>query len=119
MQILRNSKYFSVETPCAQLIGITFYRYSEEIFSQHSRRHSNDTGSELSDQEALPDEKPNSRQSTPKRKNKSEILASPTHRKITPTSIGDLLNSATKRPSRANDNALEEQVMCSLQLLKC
>lgn len=57
-----------------------------------------------------------SQQGTPKRK-KSDILASPTHRKITPTSIGDMLHGAAaasgKRPRSGSKNGInktEEQV---------
>lgn len=81
-------------------------RYSEEVFSQHSRRHSNESSSELSDQEQLLDEHtPSIQQSSPKRKSK-DLLASPTHRKITPTSISDLLS-----PLRRIDIRNEDQVM--------
>lgn len=71
------------ERKCADLEK----QYSEEVFSQQSRRHSNDTGSELSDQENNPTEGFHSQQASPKRK-KDELYASPTHRKITPTNIG-------------------------------
>lgn len=72
--------------------AIYFCRYSEEVFSQHSRRHSNDTNSDLSDTEIYPDDYSNL-----KRKSKAgEILASPTHRKITPTNLGEIL-SPTRR----------------------
>lgn len=80
-------------------------RYSEEVFSQQSRRHSNESGSEISDQEQLiEDHIPNIQQDSPKRKSK-DLLASPTHRKITPTSIGDLLS-----PLRRIDIQNEDQV---------
>lgn len=64
-------------------------RYSEEIFSQHSRRHSNDSGSELSEHDALPNDAIPSKQATPRRRTstKADIWSSPTHRKITPTNI--------------------------------
>lgn len=80
----------------SQLINwfLSLRRYSEEVFSQHSRRHSNDTNSDLSDGEIFsPDER---------RKSKAgEILASPTHRKITPTNIsGTSSLSSPKRASR-------------------
>lgn len=81
------------------------FRYSEEVFSQHSRRHSNESGSELSDQEQLmEDQVSNTQPISPKRKSK-DLLASPTHRKITPTSIGDLLS-----PLRRIDVRNEDQV---------
>lgn len=83
-------------------------RYSEEVFSQHSRRHSNESSSELSDQEQLlEDNIATIQQGSPKRKSK-ELLASPTHRKITPTSIGDLLS-----PLRRIDIRNEDQVKFS------
>ncbi|XP_059608935.1 pericentrin isoform X2 [Phlebotomus argentipes] len=56
-------------------------QYSEEIFSQHSQRHTDDTNSDLSDQDVLPTE-PQSLN-----KFKEDLYSSPTHRKITPTSI--------------------------------
>lgn len=70
------------------------FRYSEEVFSQHSRRHSNDTNSDLSDAEVFADDYIPSNM---KRRSKAgEILASPTHRKITPTNLGEVL-SPTRR----------------------
>lgn len=68
------------ERKCADLEK----QYSEEVFSQQSRRHSNDSGSDVSDQENLPVEG-----SPVKKVKKDEIFASPTHRKITPTTIND------------------------------
>lgn len=69
-------------------------RYSEEVFSQHSRHHSNDTNSDLSDAEVFGDDL---NYSNVKRKTKAgEILASPTHRKITPTNLGEVM-SPTRR----------------------
>lgn len=61
-------------------------QFSEDVFSQQSRRHSAaDTGSDISDQENLPEEKPSSKPCTPK--HKSALYTSPTHRKMTPTSL--------------------------------
>ncbi|XP_055703876.1 pericentrin isoform X3 [Phlebotomus papatasi] len=57
-------------------------QYSEEIFSQHSQRHTDDTNSDLSDQDLLPVEP------LPLNKFKEDLYSSPTHRKLTPTSIG-------------------------------
>lgn len=96
MQILRSSTSFFISLRLQQDSDTfpSYLRYSEEIFSQHSRRHSNDSTSELSDQEPLPDDRrcslPNSpKHDTPRRKStKPDIWSSPTHRKITPTSIG-------------------------------
>lgn len=71
------------------------FRYSEEVFSQHSRRHSNDTNSDLSDDEIfLPDETKGNIRRTSKT---GEILASPTHRKLTPTHIRSTGSSPIKR----------------------
>lgn len=76
---------------------LPFFRYSEDIFSQHSRRHSNDTGSELSDQEQLPYERSAVlHQGSPKRKKKGDILASPIHKKLTPTSIEESPSSLNR-----------------------
>lgn len=74
-----------------------FVRYSEEVFSQHSRRFSNDTNSDLSDNEMfLPDDiMPIVR----RRSKAGEILASPTHRKITPTNISAA--TSPRRPGSA------------------
>lgn len=62
-------------------------QFSEDVFSQHSRRHSAaDTGSDISDQENLPEEKASSsKPCTPK--HKAALYTSPTHRKLTPTSL--------------------------------
>ncbi|KAG4070360.1 hypothetical protein HA402_006502 [Bradysia odoriphaga] len=85
-------------------------QYSEEVFSQHSRRHSNESGSELSDQEQLIDDHISNIQPTsPKRKSK-DLLASPTHRKITPTSIGDLLSPLRKIDVQNEDQDPEPTV---------
>ncbi|XP_039431177.1 pericentrin isoform X3 [Culex pipiens pallens] len=65
-------------------------QYSEEVFSMHSRRVSaNDTVSDISDQEEFPEENGGyqSKHTSPKRKLKEEIYLSPTHHKITPTTI--------------------------------
>lgn len=68
--------------------------------SQHSRRHSNDTNSDLSDDEIfLPDET----QSGIRRASKTgDILASPTHRKLTPTHIRSAGSSPIKRAGKRN-----------------
>ncbi|XP_055692681.1 pericentrin isoform X3 [Lutzomyia longipalpis] len=65
-------QYF--ERKCSELEK----QYSEEIFSQHS--HRDDTNSDLSDQDVLPVE-------PLPMKYKDELYSSPTHRKITPTSV--------------------------------
>lgn len=66
------------------------------MFSQHSRRHSNDTNSDLSDDEIfLPDE---AKIGDIRRASKTgEILLSPTHRKLTPTNIRSTGSSPIKR----------------------
>ncbi|XP_035785183.1 pericentrin-like isoform X2 [Anopheles albimanus] len=64
--------------------------YSEEVFSQQSRRLSNDeTASDISGAEEFPEENGGyqSKHTSPRRKHKEDIYLSPTHRKITPTSI--------------------------------
>ncbi|XP_058065530.1 A-kinase anchor protein 9 [Anopheles bellator] len=64
--------------------------YSEEVFSQQSRRLSNDdTASEISGAEEFPEENGGyqSKHTSPRRKHKDDIFLSPTHRKITPTTI--------------------------------
>lgn len=61
-------------------------QYSEEVFS--SRRHSLDTASDISDQDNLPDEGGGNVPGVPTQKqHKTALLTSPTHRKITPTSL--------------------------------
>uniref|UniRef100_A0A182JZR6 Pericentrin/AKAP-450 centrosomal targeting domain-containing protein n=1 Tax=Anopheles christyi TaxID=43041 RepID=A0A182JZR6_9DIPT len=65
-------------------------QYSEEVFSQQSRRLSNDdTASEISGAEEFPEENGGyqSKHTSPRRKHKEGIYLSPTHRKITPTTI--------------------------------
>lgn len=75
------------------------FRYSEEVFSQHSRRHSNDTNSDLSDDEIFQLE--DSKNGGIRRASKTgEILASPTHRKLTPTHIRSTGSSPMKRIKR-------------------
>lgn len=78
-------------------------RYSEDVFSQHSRRHSNDTNSDLSDDEMfLPDE---TKAGCIRRTSKTgEILASPTHRKMTPTNIRSIESSPIKRVTKKLQN---------------
>lgn len=80
-----------------------YFRYSEEVFSQHSRRHSNDTNSDLSDGEIfLPEDNASPRN---RRKSKAgEILASPTHRKITPTNIGNPASPTKRAIAKQNAN---------------
>lgn len=70
------------------------------MFSQHSRRHSNDTNSDFSDDEIfLPDE---TRTGGIRRTSKTgEILASPTHRKLTPTNIRSTGSSPIKKVSKS------------------
>ncbi|GAB0099973.1 pericentrin [Sergentomyia squamirostris] len=68
-------------------------QYSEEIFSQHSQRHTDDTNSDFSDQDLLPAEPLSSMN-----KFKDELYSSPTHRKITPTSIDGSPRKSTEDP---------------------
>lgn len=71
------------------------------MFSQHSRRHSNDTNSDLSDDEIfLPDEAKLNRRTS----KTGEILASPTHRKLTPTHIKSTGSSPIKRINKYSRN---------------
>lgn len=76
------------------------------MFSQHSRRHSNDTNSDLSDDEIfLPDETKLSGSGGIRRTSKTgEILASPTHRKLTPTHIKSTGSSPNKRINKYSRN---------------
>ncbi|XP_058465228.1 golgin subfamily B member 1 isoform X2 [Malaya genurostris] len=71
-------------------------QYSEEVISHHSRRLSNDTASDISDHEEFPAENGGyqSKQTSPKKKLKELIYLSPTHRKITPTTIDTTEGSA-------------------------
>lgn len=86
------------------------------MFSQHSRRHSNDTNSDLSDDEIfLPDE---TKAGVIRRTSKTgDILASPTHRKLTPTNIRSTGSSPIKKlrkcsqtEFRSLDNSKLEQL---------
>lgn len=78
------------------------FSYSEEVFSQHSRRHSNDTNSDLSEDEIF---MPDDMKSGIRRQSKAgEILASPTHRKLTPTHIRSSNSSPVKRLWKLNQN---------------
>lgn len=73
------------------------------MFSQHSRRHSNNTNSDLSDDELfLPDD---NKSGIVRRTSKTgDILASPTHRKLTPTHIRSTGSSPSKRISKVDRN---------------
>lgn len=81
-------------------------QYSEEVFSQQSRRHSNDSGSDVSDRE-FPIEETLSRHESPLRRHKEELYSSPTHRKLTPTNIGSPQTIRKKIASRKT-RALDE-----------
>lgn len=71
------------------------------MFSQHSRRHSNDTNSDLSDDEIfLPDEAKCNRRTS----KTGDILASPTHRKLTPTHFRSTGSSPIKRISKISQS---------------
>lgn len=84
-------------------ISFALFRYSEEVFSQHSRRHSNNTNSDLSDDELfLPDD---NKSGFVRRSSKTgDILASPTHRKLTPTNIRSTGSSPAKRSNRLSQS---------------
>ncbi|XP_053688729.1 A-kinase anchor protein 9 isoform X2 [Sabethes cyaneus] len=72
-------------------------QFSEEVISQNSRRLSNETASDTSDQEEFPEENGGYQAKTnksPKRNLKELIYLSPTHRKITPTTIDTTEGSA-------------------------
>lgn len=71
-------QYF--EKKCAELEK----QYSEEVFSQKSNR--NASSCESSDQEDLPAE---SKESSPRKKSKESLYASPSHRQITPNQDSD------------------------------
>lgn len=84
---------------------LLLHRYSEEINSQHSRRHSNDTNSDLSECEIFPDDAnvPSGGFGSVRRSSKAgEILASPTHRKLTPTNLGP--SSPNRRNSKKSQS---------------
>lgn len=91
----------------ANLIFILF-SYSEEVFSQHSRRHSNDTNSDFSDDDILlPDD---FRPTISRHSKTGDILSSPTHRKLTPTHIRSNGSSPSKRVSKVTgSNKFEEK----------
>lgn len=100
------------------LIFILISRYSEDVFSQHSRRHSNDTNSDLSDDEMfLPDE---TKAGCIRRTSKTgEILASPTHRKLTPTNVRSTESSPLKRITKKLRNefrSFDENKIASLNV---
>lgn len=81
---------------------VYIYSYSEEVFSQHSRRHSNDTNSDFSDDDILlPDD---ARPTISRYSKAGDILSSPTHRKLTPTHVRSNGSSPIKRLSRGNLN---------------
>ncbi|XP_065360071.1 A-kinase anchor protein 9 isoform X3 [Calliphora vicina] len=78
-------KYF--ETKCADLEK----QYSDDVFSQKSQRHglTSSSASECSDQEQLPDDFKivtpcKSKESSPRKRSKAELLLSPSHRQMTP-----------------------------------
>ncbi|XP_055853886.1 pericentrin isoform X5 [Episyrphus balteatus] len=71
-------QYF--EKKCADLEK----QYSDEVFSQKSQRHDG-SSSEASDQEMMPEEvAPRSKEPSPRKKTKAELLSSPSHRQLTP-----------------------------------
>ncbi|XP_046808677.1 golgin subfamily B member 1 isoform X9 [Lucilia cuprina] len=90
-------KYF--ETKCAELEK----QYSDDVFSQKSQRHgmSSSSASDCSDQEQLPDDfkiviPGKSKESSPRKRSKAELLLSPSHRQMTPGSDNyndDVLNT--------------------------
>lgn len=88
-------------------------QYSEEVFSQQSRRHSNDSGSDASDRE-FGLEETLSHHGSPLRRHKDELYASPTHRKLTPTSIGSpktIRKRISSRLSQARQDSGDDQVI--------
>lgn len=94
-------------------------QYSEEVFSQHSRRHSLDTGSDISDQDNLPEEVGGGGTGTPTPKHtKTALLNSPTHRKLTPTSLEK--RSPSKRVKRGvkTPDSTDEKVSPTFSKLK-
>ncbi|XP_062715949.1 A-kinase anchor protein 9-like isoform X4 [Aedes albopictus] len=104
-------------------------QYSEKVFSQHSRQMSNDTASDISDQEEFPEENGgyHSKHTSPKRKAKEDIYLSPTHRKITPTTIDTTESSAdevmevtveTENETHHNADSLREYYQNKLKELK-
>lgn len=90
-ETVSNDRVIYVNKLVKQAVLPFFPRYSEDINSQHSRRHSNDTNSDLSEAEIFPDDANISLDGIGniRRSSKAgEILASPTHRKLTPTNLG-------------------------------
>ncbi|XP_055624894.1 A-kinase anchor protein 9 isoform X3 [Toxorhynchites rutilus septentrionalis] len=102
------------EKKCAELEK----QYSEEVFSQQSRRLSNDTATDISDQEDFPEENGGyqSKPCSPKRKLKDEIYQSPTHRKITPTTVDTTDGSADE--VLAVESALAKEPDTSMEGLR-
>lgn len=74
------------------------------MFSQHSRRHSNDTNSDLSDDELFLLDETKLSGSIRRTSKTGEILASPTHRKLTPTHIKSTGSSPIKRNNKLSRN---------------
>ncbi|XP_058833017.1 pericentrin isoform X2 [Topomyia yanbarensis] len=89
-------------------------QYTEEVISQHSRRLSDDTASDISDHEEFPAENGGyqSKQTSPKRKLKELIYLSPTHRKITPTTIDTTEGSTDEMMEVTTELAKELQLDC-------
>ncbi|XP_033149659.1 rootletin isoform X7 [Drosophila busckii] len=73
-------KYF--EQRCADLEK----QYSDEIFSHKSQQLGGDSSSECSEAEQLPLELP-SKDSTPRKRKRAELLLSPSHRQLTPSGV--------------------------------
>ncbi|KAM7357976.1 pericentrin-like protein isoform 3-T3 [Cochliomyia hominivorax] len=76
-------KYF--ETKCADLEK----QFSDDVFSQKSQRLGMSSSSECSDQEQLPEDfnihlPSKSKESSPRKRSKAELLLSPSHRQMTP-----------------------------------
>ncbi|XP_032599457.1 nuclear mitotic apparatus protein 1 isoform X3 [Drosophila grimshawi] len=82
-------KYF--EHRCADLEK----QFSDDVFSHKSQHVSGDTSSECSEVEQLPDELA-SKESSPRKRKRAELLLSPSHREITPSGLGALGEKETK-----------------------
>ena len=67
-------------------------QYSEDVFSQQSKKMAGDNSTDVSDKEEFPEENGGyTKHDSPK---KREIFASPTHQKITPTELDENVKNA-------------------------
>lgn len=92
-------KYF--EQRCADLEK----QFSDEVFSHKSQHLGGDSSSECSEVDQLPEETP-SKDASPRKRKRAELLLSPSHRQITPSGLD---------PQEAKDNVSKQSIVVDRQ----